>query len=145
MSFKFPYLFLLSSVSQEKSTNPLKTGIVVIVGFLSIFMHVCSPVCESAHVCHTCMWRNRSWCQELSVVQPTAIVLNNFSALFIEAKSLNKTQSSLTWLVLLASLQWDPFPSASEAGITAGCHACSVITWVLRPQTPVLIRVWQTT
>lgn len=112
--FNFMYLFCFSYLFSL--VDRLSYLIMLCFCSTSIF-HVCD-VCMCVHMIfplceHTHMWVCASACGGPSLM--LGMILHCFSTLF---RSLNQTQSSPKWLVLLGSLLWDPPSPLSEAGIT---------------------------
>ena len=71
------------------------------------------------------------------------ITLYCSSTIFLEADSLNQTQSSPIWFISLASLLWGIPYVYSEVRITDGHFVHSAFTWVLGIRTLVLMVMWQ--
>ena len=67
------------------------------------------------------------------------VILYHSSTLYIEVGSLNKTQSSLIWLVLLASFVTlvIPYLCLLRVDLQVDYLTHPICTWVLGPQTPI--------
>jgi hypothetical protein len=70
----------------------------VLLTFLFSSGGACLHVC--GHKCSKCTWRPEVDIRNLP---------GSHSTLFLEAGLVNQTQSSLIWLILLASLLWNPW------------------------------------